>query len=1006
MTTHTAFIDKIYLVTGGGGFIGLHVAERLHKDGHYVRVADIVPSSAHLNGCSEYLCGNLCDLSFCTMVMENVHTIIHMSANMGGMGTIHEKNDFTIFRENHSMTTNLIEAARKAGVQKFLYASSACVYPESLQVDSAAIALRESDVWENPPPTPQGLYGLEKLQGEILLHQFCGSLEIKIARFHNVYGPGGQWYGGREKAPAAFARKAVAIKLGHDKNPQFEMWGDGSQRRSFIHINDAVDAVLRLLDSNGYKILNVGSDNDITMKELAQVALTSAAVDIDTVTFDYKHSKPTGVASRNSNNSLAFVELEGWKPTISLEDGMKETTLWVESQVKEKLLPLAEPERSQFLSGLRKSSIIDFESEATIFAILLPITSRGTKSQTDCLEYLETFARSLARTTWRDTHSLGGTQFRLKVYLALDDDDTFLLDGTKAETILKAAGICDVIRIVCNFPKGEVCSLWRQCAKRAWKDGCHFISLMGDDVELLDEGWLREITQEFSKMTNTNQSPAGFGCVAFTDISFPGMPTFPVLHRTHMDIFGEVVPECFINQDGDPYLYQLYRRWGCSTMVPSRIRNQLGGSGPARYCKESAIDWTYDTLETATTTTLEWLRLHGYQMEKKLTIDVIIPSHRVQMRFLKPILALRTAQTCSTMWIIIVDDPTSPTIAELEREYGARPDIRIRVNSSNLGASASRNRGMTESAAEWAYFLDDDVTPHPDLLIEAEKVIRSYPEAAGFVGNAQFPRADSVFTAAVHLAGVTYFWDIATKFQEDLPWGVTANLLVRRNIKDGICFDKRFPKTGGGEDIDLCIRKRDWFVKHGKEGFRAAPKAIVTHPWWGGGARSYRRFFMWGKGDGALVTMFPQHCYLDRIPNSAELILYSSILTAFCLLAQLQLLGSIGCSGVLAVLPANILHDLYNHIVGNTPKDPRITFSGLLWIFAIMEGSIIRIVSEGGRLVGQIERGEFEFFGPKERFDWFVGRVGDSPIKNEKANAKQRFVVWMLIVTGIWINCK
>lgn len=312
--------NKIYLVTGGAGFLvrlnnplmtrlsvidhthtkGSHIADRLHSQGAYVRKADTVhaPEQLESSGCSEYFCGNLRDLAFCDMIMQNVHTVIHMAANMGGMGAIHEKNDFIIYRENHAMTVNVLETALKHGVHRFLYASSACVYPATLQSSSDNIVrLREAHVWNNLPPSPQGLYGLEKLEGEMLLQQCLGKLDIKIARFHNVYGPGGTWHGGREKAPAAFARKAIAIKLSPEKNLHFEIWGDGSQRRSFLYISDAVEAVLRLLDKKGFKILNIGSEGDVTMQELACLALDCTDLPSDKVAFRHDLSKPVGVIS-------------------------------------------------------------------------------------------------------------------------------------------------------------------------------------------------------------------------------------------------------------------------------------------------------------------------------------------------------------------------------------------------------------------------------------------------------------------------------------------------------------------------------------------------------------------------------------------------------------------------------------------------------------------------------------------------------------------------------------
>ena len=632
-----------------------------------------------------------------------------------------------------------------------------------------------------------------------------------------------------------------------------------------------------------------------------------------------------------------------------------------------------------------------------IFAILLPVTSA---SPEDCINNLTRFGLSLSRTTKNEIHSRHSTSFHLKIYLALDSDDGFLLGGTKAEDALQSSGSFEIHRIVCDFPKGHVCSLWRECAQRAWKDGADYMCLMGDDVELLDDGWLLDVARNFSMLSNKDENLTGFGCVAFTDTSFPGMPTFPIVSKVHMDLFGEVIPDCFINQDGGPYLFQLYRRFGSSMVIPSRIQNNVGGSENARYQKKHAADWKFGTLDDATKIIIDSMKNKGVSIKKKITLDIVVPSYRVQMRFLKPMLELKASPTCSIMWIIIIDDPQSPFIGELQREYGMRADVRIFVNAENSGASASRNRGMEESAAEWIQFLDDDVTPQNDLLIEAEAVIRAHPTAAGFVGNTKFPPANTVFTTSVLLAGFTGFFGMAEmlKDSDDLPWGATPNLIVKR-VKDDISFDLRFPKTGGGEDIDYCIRKRDWFVDRGLQGFKPAPKVIVTHPWWHEGKRTYRRFYLWAKGDGALASMFPQHCYIETLPNSAELGLYCFFVGTIGLAVSSSTISFLGYWGVLSVLLANIGLDLWQHLSGKIPKDLRTTLTGFSWVVALMESSIVGICSDCGRLAGVIQRGEFIPFWPRPRFDWMVGRLGAKPAVNAKNKNFQRFFVWTFIMS-------
>lgn len=901
------------------------------------------------------------------------------------------------------MTLNILSASIDAGVKCFLYASSACIYPESLQGYDrhADVLLREDDVWVNPPPMPQGLYGLEKLASEMILHQYAPKLNIRIARFHNVYGPGGAWNNGREKAPAALLRKALVTQLPENSDNVIEIWGNGLQRRSFLWIEDCIDAVLCLLRSSCTQPVNIGSDRSVSIKELADLALRIAGADEQHIKFQYDLEKPVGVASRNSNNDLAFQQLD-WRPDTPLEEGMRITGQWIHDELQKAIQPLEGAELESTLQRLRRSQLVNLQTDGTLFAILLPITSRGAKSPDDCLENLSRFAQSLLRTTWRDVHELGGYRFRFKLYLAIDDNDDFLwasVNGSnRPKGVLEKQGITDIVTLSCSYPPGQVCSLWRDCARQAWQDGCHYFSLMGDDVTLEDEGWMRDAHEVFMGMTTDEEVPFGFGCVAFTDITFPGMPTFPIVHRTHMDIFnGEVVPEIFANQDGDPYLFQLYRRWGCARMFGSKVRNGFGGSEPARYTKQHATGWTFETLDNATTSVENWLSKRNPAIVRKLTFDVIIPCYRVQMEFIEPILQLQPSSGCTVMFIIIIDNPQSPHIAELLQKYAHRPDIRIRINSENLGASASRNRGMRESSAEWVHFLDDDISPRSDILIQAENIIRAHPKAAGFVGNALFPPAPNIFTTAVHLAGVTYFWDIALKIPDDLPWGVTANLIARRN-KDGVYYDLNFPKTGGGEDIDFCRKKRQFSLEHGGEGFHAAPDVVVTHPWWYGGKRSYKRFYMWSIGDGALVKMFPEYTYVDHAPNSAEQLLLCGVaLVVSVFIRSIPLFVLTGKLG-LAVILANIIHDLYRHLWRNKDRTRAInaTVGGTCWLLAVMESTFIRMASEMGRVVGMLARGEFMMLG--NRFDWFTGRIGNGPRNEERRNNLQRIFIFVAIV--------
>ncbi|TBU27690.1 NAD-dependent epimerase/dehydratase [Dichomitus squalens] len=999
--------SKLILITGGHGFIGGHVARKLVSLGYDVRVTDLVgrpPFAATL--VKEVVLGNLCDPSFCCRVVQGVDVVLHFAATMGGMGTIHAANDFIIYQENHTMTTNLLSACKAAGVRGFFYASSACVYPESLQGSGVDVSLAEGDVWKHPPPHPQGLYGLEKLVSELGLHQHASTLQVRVARFHNIYGPMGSWYGGREKVPAAFLRKALAAKLSQDPEVHFEIWGDGSQRRSFCFIDDAVEAILRLLESDCSEPVNIGSDQAVSVRQLADIALRAASIDPESVKFDHKLDRPQGVGSRNSDNTFVKETL-GWEPQVSLEEGMRRTGEWIREQLEQLLHSKTAAERSSLLRLLQSSDMVDLAADAITFAVLLPITSRGLSSPEECLANLGRFADSLLRTTADDVARLG-ERYQFHIYLAIDEDDAFLWrtgEGNAAEVLLREHGVHHITTLPpSRRPRGHVCALWRDCARRAFDDKCDYYVLMGDDVVLQDANWMSVIHRKFSELAAAESVPHGVGCVAFTDTSFPGFPTFPVVHRTHLEIFGgDVIPDGFTNQDGDPFLYQLYRRWGCSAMIASRLCNKLGGDGNARYDKVHAAGWTFQTLDNATSAVEAWLRQRAPAVQQKLTLDVVIPCYRVLMKHLDAFLALRASPTCTVMFVVVVDDPDSPRIHQLMQKYGDRPDVRIRVNAQNLGASYSRNRGLLESAAEWVHFLDDDVNPDANILIEAEKAIRAHPSAAGFVGNAHFPLAVTIFEAAVHLAGVTYFWDIAEKIAQDVPWGVTANLIARRNLADGLAFDLQFPKTGGGEDIDYCRKMRDYSLLHGGEGFFAAPAVKVTHPWWYGGKRTYWRFYMWSKGDGRLVKLYPEHSYRDFSPNAAECMLGSVlflVLGVFVALFDVALGQSIIMTGTLfgvSMMVANVAHDLLRHLVLHPERvsNMRTTVSGWRWVAAVIEGAVIRVFSEWGRVIGLLERGEYSLL--FMRFDWFCGVMGEAPRREEMWNNQTRAVLTVAV---------
>lgn len=280
----------------------------------------------------------------------------------------------------------------------------------------------------------------------------------------------------------------------------------------------------------------------------------------------------------------------------------------------------------------------------------------------------------------------------------------------------------------------------------------------------------------------------------------------------------------------------------------------------------------------------------------------------------------------------------------------------MRSNRENLGASEARNRGIQESCAEWILFLDVDIIPDDNILHAYCLKILEHPYASGFIGSTRLPIATNSRQAAIVLAQLTYFWNIAEKFpdQTELPWGVTANLCARRS---SIRFRSIFPKTGGGEDIDYCLQSRIFFgMDH--EGFVSVPNAIALHPWWNEGRPSYSRFHGWAYGDSMLIDLYPQLCYY-AFPNLAETIIIS-ILVSIILLPVLwsyKLFGYL-LLFILTSILSDIVVDSYNayYIL----KDSSISLNSFnVKISSIIQCTICRSYSEFGRIYGSVERVSF-----------------------------------------------
>ena len=312
------------LVTGAGGFIGHNLVRRLKQEGYWVRGADLKEPEFEPTAANEFELLDLRQWANCLQATRNIDQVYNLAADMGGIGYI-TASLADIARNNVLINTHMLEAARINSVRRFLFSSSACVYAGYRQHEADVTPLREED---SHPADPEAGYGWEKLFTEQLCRYYFHDyrLETRIVRFHNVYGPLGTFEGGKEKAPAAIARKVALTPDGGD----IEVWGDGQQTRSFMYIDDCLDGLLRLMASSYREPLNLGTEELISVDGLVELACEIAGKHL--VKY-HDLTKPQGVRGRNSDNSR-LREVLGWEPQIRLRDGLRVTYMWIERELR------------------------------------------------------------------------------------------------------------------------------------------------------------------------------------------------------------------------------------------------------------------------------------------------------------------------------------------------------------------------------------------------------------------------------------------------------------------------------------------------------------------------------------------------------------------------------------------------------------------------------------------------------------------------------------------------
>ena len=323
--------NKKILVVGAGGFIGGHLVNRLLKEGNFIVASDIKPKEywfQEFDNVENHYSMDMKDINNCRKVTKDIDFVFNMACNMGGMGFI--ENNKAECMQSVLINTNLLISCKEAGVKKYFFSSSACAYNKTKQQEIFIEGLKEEDAY---PADPEDGYGWEKLFSERMCRHFMEDygLQVRVARYHNIYGPYGTYDGGREKAPAALCRKVLNAKKNNEKT--IEVWGDGKQTRTFLYIDDCIEGTLRLFESDYSSPVNIGSDEQVSINQMIEIiANISGIKNLDKV---YQLDKPKGVRGRSSNNDLVK-KILNWSFKIKLKEGLKKTYDWIDIESSKK----------------------------------------------------------------------------------------------------------------------------------------------------------------------------------------------------------------------------------------------------------------------------------------------------------------------------------------------------------------------------------------------------------------------------------------------------------------------------------------------------------------------------------------------------------------------------------------------------------------------------------------------------------------------------------------------
>ncbi|KAG7347361.1 glycosyl transferase family 2 protein [Nitzschia inconspicua] len=522
-----------------------------------------------------------------------------------------------------------------------------------------------------------------------------------------------------------------------------------------------------------------------------------------------------------------------------------------------------------------------------------------------CWSMLEEFARTLWNTA--SLKQLQGTE----AIVGIDADD-LLYSNEKARLRIESSMPCKVVFVTIQ-PEiyGKVCRIWNFLAKSASND---FLVLLGDDIRLLDAKWQMKVVQKFHEISKWTDLPFGVGCVALNDLSFPGFPTFPVLHRWHVTI------------------------WDATSQAVSRVENTIGGDGDARY-RKYRINWCGQILNA---NLLRLRNVLGPQRMKGTVIDVVVPSIRTNNNaILEKICNLRATVPAHVKFWIVVDNPIDShvsTVTDLQTRMN-NDQLQVSNNyfinvihySENYGASYARNTGYNYSTADYIIFFDDDVVPDENLVDAYIGAIRRYPDSKVYVGLTELPQACNLWTEMLSACNSIY------------------------------------PMTGGGEDIDFVYQYKRLYAPQGQRVTVGVPEAMVFHPWWRGAGVCYRQIVGWARGDALCITEWPEKTFL-AFPNWVEHVFFIIVPSAVYL--RRPVAGLVAATSVIAT---DSLMKGFSYFEDASRISEQRGFSSLWrkFLVGLGAGSVLSS-QEITRTISLLQR--YSLYSLCRRVDWFDGQ--------------------------------